>query len=93
MTDNNEVLLTANDGIAGSGRKLIVYPNRYEYEVRRASTGFLTKKREAYAFKSIRDVEVKGGTLTIRFGPMTVRRYQVGRKNAKAIAEVIYQGM
>lgn len=87
-----EPLLTASDGI-GSGRKLIVYPNRYEYEVRRAATGFLTKKRETYAFKSVRDVEVKGGQLIVRFGPMTVRRYSVGRKNARAIADIIAGGM
>ena len=93
MVDNDVVLLTAQDGPVGSGRKLIVYANRYEYEVRRALTGFLTKKRETYAFKSIRDVEVKGGTLTIRWGPMTVRRYQVGRKKAKQIAEIIHRGM
>ena len=93
MVDNSEVLLTAQDGPIGSGRKLVVYPNRFEYEVRRASTGFLTKKRETYAFSQIRDIEVKGGTLTVRFGPMTVRRYQVGRKKAKQIAEIIHCGM
>ena len=93
MVDNNEVLMTAKDGGAGTGRKLIVYPNRFEYQVRRASTMFLTKKSETYAFSGIRDVEVKGGTLTLRWGPMTVRRYNVGRKNAKRIADIIHQGM
>ena len=93
MADNDEVLLSVQDGPFGSGRRLLVFPNRLEYEVRRASTGFLTKKREAWAFSQIRDVEVKGGTLTVRFGPMTVRRFSVGRKNAKRIADVIRQGM
>ena len=86
-------LLTAQDGFWGSGQQVIVYTNRYEHTTRRFSTMFLTKKRETYPFSQIRDIEVKGGTLTVRLGPMTVRRYQLGRRNAKKAAEIIRQHM
>lgn len=70
-----------------SGMRLVVWPSRYEVEIRRASTLFLTKKRETYAFKSIRDIAVKGGNVTVHFGPLSVRNYLVGKRNAERLRQ------
>ena len=91
MADNDEVLVSSGGKL--SGERVVAYANRLEVSRPRMLTFGLTRKTETYAYKAMRDVGVKGGTLTIHWGPLTVRRFQVGRKRARAIADLIHQGM
>lgn len=91
MTNNDEVLVSTG-GMMKSER-VKAYANRLEVSYPRVATLGLTRKTETYAYKAIQGVETKGGTLTIKLGTLSVRRFNVGRGNAKKIAALIQQGM
>ena len=76
-----------------SNARVRAYANRLEVSYPRVITFGLTRRTETYPYKSIQAVEVSGGTLTIKLGTLSVRRFSVGRKNAKRIMALIHAGM
>lgn len=69
------------------GGKIDVYPDRIEYSRPRALTLWITKKREVYPYRSIRDITQSGKHVAVHMGPLSVRHYYVNRKTGRALLE------
>jgi hypothetical protein len=73
-------------GIAGN-QHVLCFEDRVEVAKPRASTLWISSKREVYPFGSIRDISQRGGLVTLHMGTMSVRNYSVGRGNAKKLLD------
>lgn len=89
---NNDEVLVSSGGLFSSAR-VKAYANRIEVSYPRVLTFGLTRRVETYSYRQIEGVERSGGTVTIKLGTLSVRRFSVGRANAKKIVELIQQAM
>lgn len=70
-------------GVAGTPH-VLAFSDRYEVHTPRAISMGLTSKKEVYPWATVRDIQTRGGNVTVHFGPLSVRNYSIGRKNAEA---------
>ena len=91
MTNNDEVLVSS--GGVMSNARVEAYANRLEVSYPRVATLGLTRRTETYPYRSVKEVSVRGGTLTLKLGTLSVRRFNVGRGKAREIAALIRAAM